>query len=181
MSRNYYYFSASLPLLSFGTKPPISDERFLEQAAQFLSPGAASLIANARLIPPEQDGSAESALVEWLRFENSLRNETAKFRAKKLNRDPKDYCRGDYLPDPYLAALVAEAAEEDDPLQVERRIDLARWEKLEEIELLHYFDLHFLIVYFLKLQLLNKWQAIREEKGREVLDELINPSKEPSQ
>ncbi len=178
MSRNYYYFAASLPMLSFGTKPPLADERFLELADEFLSPRDIGAIANARLIPPEKDGKGQPALLEWLKFENSLLNETVKFRAKKFGRDPNDYYRGDYVPDPYLAVLVAEAAGEDDPLQVERRIDLARWEKLEEIELLHYFDLHFLVVYFLKLQLLNKWQAIREEKGRAVLDELINPAKE---
>lgn len=181
MSRNYYYFAATLPMLSFGTKPPLADESFLAQAAEFLTPGDAEVIANARLLPPEKDGKGEKALGEWLEFENALLNEIARLRAKKFGRDPRDYYRGDYVPDPYLAVLAAEAAGEDDPLQVERRIDLARWEKLEEIELQHYFDLHFLIVYFLKLQLLNKWQSIREEKGREVLDELINPSKEPSQ
>lgn len=181
MSRNYYYFSATLPLLKFGTKPPISDRVFLEQAAVFLSPGDARVIGHARLVPPKEDGLGQPALKEWLEFENSLRNETARYRAKKLNRDPREYFRGDYVPDPSLAVLVAEAAGEEDPLQVERRIDLARWEKLEEIELLHYFDLHFLIVYFLKLQLLNKWQAIRDEKGRAVLDEMINPPKESDQ
>lgn len=178
MSRNYYYFAATLPMLSFGTRPPISAERFLEQAEEFLSPRDVAAIANARLLPPEKDGKGEAALREWIQFENSLRNEVARFRAKKFARGSNDCCRGDYVPDLSLAALVAEAAGEDDPLQVERRIDLARWEKLEEIELLHYFDLHFLIVYFLKLQLLNKWQSIREEQGRAVLEELINPVKE---
>jgi len=181
MSRNYYYFAATLPLLHFGSKTTISDEEFLEQASEFLSPADARSIANARLVPPEEDGRGQAALEEWLKFENSLRNETARFRGKRIKRDPREYYRGEYVPDPQLAALVAEAAGEEDPLQVERRIDLARWEKLEEIELLHYFDLHFLIVYFLKLQLLNKWQAIRDEKGREVLDEMINPPKESDQ
>lgn len=181
MSRHYYYFSATLPALYFGTKPPISDESFLEQAEEFLSPGDARVIAGARLVPPEADGRGRASLEEWLKFENSLRNETARFRGKKLSRDPREYYRGDYVPDPYLAALVAEAAGEEDPLQVERRIDLARWEKLEEIELFHYFDLQFLIVYFLKLQLLNKWQAIRDEKGRAVLEEMINAPKESDQ
>lgn len=178
MSRNYYYFAATLPMLSFGTKPPQANDAFLEQAEEFLSPRDAGLLAKARLLPSEQDAKGEKALVEWIRFENALRNETVRFRAKKFHSTPEDFYRGDYLPDPYLLALVAEAAGEDNPLQVERRIDLARWEKLEELERQHYFDLHFLIIYFLKLQLLNKWQSIRPEKGRAVLDELINFAKE---
>jgi len=71
--------------------------------------------------------------------------------------------------------MVVSAAQADNPLLVERRIDLARWEKLEELELQHYFDLQFLIVYYLKLQILNKWDSIRAEKGRAVLDELLKP------
>ncbi len=178
MSRNYYYFAATLPMLSFGTRPPLANEAFLEQAREFLSVADSAALSNARLLPPEKDGKGEKALEEWLRFENSLLNETVRFRAKKFHRDPKDFYRGDYLPDPYLFALVSEAAGEEDPLQVERRIDLARWEKLEDIERQHYFDLHYLIVYYLKLQLLNKWQSIRAEQGRAALDQLINPPKE---
>ncbi len=178
MSRNYYYFAATLPMLSFGTKPPQTNDAFLKRAIEFLSPRDAGVLAKARLLPSEPDTKGERALVEWIRFENSLRNETARFRAKKFRLTPDDFYRGDHLPDPHLLALVAEAAGEANPLQVERRIDLVRWEKLEELERQHYFDLHFLIIYFLKLQLLNKWQAIRPEKGRAVLDEMINFAKE---
>ncbi|MFH1038545.1 MAG: DUF2764 family protein [PVC group bacterium] len=180
MNRNYYYFSATLPMLSFGIRPQVSNESFLMTASEHLTRRDFRIINNARLVPPESDGGGESALEEWIAFENSLRNELVNIRAKKMGRDPKEYFRGDYMPDPYIAAMLQEAAGADNPLMVERRIDLARWEKLGEIELQHYFDLQFLVVYFLKLQILNKWSSIREEKGMIKLDELLKPGKEPS-
>ena len=178
MSRKYYYFAASLPMLLFDIKPQLSNEDFLSVSSEFLTRGDQKIMKNTLLVPEEGDGMNQSALIQWLGFEDALRNELVKFRAKKLGRDPREFYRGEYIPDPYLAAMINEAAGAENPLLVERRIDLARWEKLEEIELQHYFDLHFLVVYFLKLQIINKWSDIRAEKGKVVLDELLKPEKE---
>ncbi|MEA1927875.1 MAG: DUF2764 family protein [Candidatus Auribacterota bacterium] len=175
MSRNYYYFAATLPMLTFGTRPPMSSEDFLEKCDEYLSRGDREVISNALLMPPDTITKKNTVLNRWIAFENASRNELVNFRAKKLGRDPGEYFRGEYVPNPYIAALVVSAAQADNPLLVERRIDLARWEKLDEIELQHYFDLQFLIVYYLKLQILNKWDSIRAEKGRAVLDELLKP------
>ncbi len=175
MSRNYYYFAATLPMLTFGTRPPCSNKDFLASCTEYLSRGDREVIENSLLTPPEEDGKKNSTLSRWIDFENASRNELVNFRAKKLGRDAGKYFRGEYVPDPYIAAMVVSAAQADNPLLVERRIDLARWEKLEELELQHYFDLQFLIVYYLKLQILNKWDSIRAEKGRAVLDELLKP------
>ncbi len=175
MSRNYYYFAATLPMLTFGTPPPLSNEDFLANCNESLCRGDLEIIKGALLTPSSEIKKKNSALTRWIDYEDAFRNELVNFRAKKLGRDPGGYFRGEYVPDPYIAAMVVSAAQADNPLLVERRIDLARWEKLEEIELQHYFDLQFLIVYYLKLQILNKWDSIRAEKGRAVLDELLKP------
>ena len=175
MSRNYYYFAATLPMLTFGTRPPFSNEDFLESCDEHLHRGDLEIIKSSLLMPGDNIRKKNSTLSRWIDFEDASRNELVNFRAKKLGRDPGRYFRGEYVPDPYIAAMVVSAAQADNPLLVERRIDLARWEKLEEIELQHYFDLQFLIVYYLKLQILNKWDSIRAEKGRAVLDELLKP------
>jgi len=177
MSHKYYYFVASLPMLSFGVRPPMANEEFISFLEEFLTPGDLRIIKNALLIPARKDGQGQSTLLRWMEFEDALRNELVNFRAKKLGRDPREYFRGAYIPDPYIAAVIAEAAGTDSPLLVERKIDLARWEKLGELELFHYFDLQFLIVFYLKLQILNKWDSIRAEKGRAVLDRLLQPPK----
>ncbi len=181
MSRNYYYFAATLPMLSFRKRPPQSDQQFLKQAAEYLLKKDFFSLEKARIVPAQNNKGGEPALKKWIGFENALRNELVTIRAGKMERDPKDYYRGSYLPDPGIAAVLAEAVGAENPLMVERRIDLARWEKLEEIEINHYFDLHYLIIYFLKLQILNKWNSIREEKGRAVLRELLQPGEEQQQ
>ncbi len=177
MSHNYYYFAASLPMLSFGVRPPMANEEFISLSAEYLSRGDLKIIKNALLVPTEKDGRGQSTLLRWVEFEDALRNELVNFRAKKLGRDPREYFLGAYVPDPYIAAVIAEAAEAESPLLVQRRIDLTRWDKMEELELFHYFDLQFLIVFYLKLQILNKWDSIRAEKGRAVLDRLLQPPK----
>ena len=94
MSRNYYYFSATLPLLSFGIRPALSDEDFLKTAVEYLSRKDYRVLKNARLVPPEKDGGGETALEEWIEYENTLRNELVTVRAKKLGRDPREYYHG---------------------------------------------------------------------------------------
>lgn len=175
MSRNYYYFAATLPMLTFGTRPPMSNQEFLERCNDQLRQADLELIKKALLIPPKEIKKTNSTLSSWTEFEDASRNELVNYRAKKLGRDPAVYFRGAYMPNPHIVAMISLAAQAENPLMVERRLDLSRWEKLEEIELLHYFDLQFLIVYYLKLQILNKWASIRAEKGRAVLDALLKP------
>ncbi|MCK9555063.1 DUF2764 domain-containing protein [bacterium] len=178
MNRNYYYLCASLPMLSFGTKPPMSNDQFLDYTARHLSGKDFFALNNSSLTPSEERKTTQKALETWKHFEISLRNELVNIRAKKLGKDGHAYFRGEYVPDPFIAAMVAEAAGEETPLEVEKRIDTARWEKLEEIEKQHFFDLHFLIIYFLKIQILNKWDNIKAEKGRKIAIELLQPRKE---
>ncbi|MDD5644022.1 MAG: DUF2764 family protein [bacterium] len=178
MNRSYYYLCASLPMLSFGSKPPMPNEGFLTYCSEHLPQKDFSVLKNSLLVPSEPGHVTQSALEAWEKFETSLRNELVNTRAKKLGRDGADYFRGEYVPDPFLAAAVTEASGEETPLEVERKIDTARWEKLEEIENQHFFDLHFLVVYFLKLQILNKWDNIRTEEGRKIAIGLLQPEKE---
>ncbi|MBN2190717.1 MAG: DUF2764 family protein [Candidatus Aureabacteria bacterium] len=178
MSRNYYYLCASLPMLSFGAKPPMSNEQFLDYSAQHLSEKDFFVLKKSSLVPSGAQDASRNALKIWRDFEISLRNELVNIRAKKLGKDSHDYFRGEYVPDPFIAAMVTEAAGEETPLEVEKRIDTARWDKLEEIERQHFFDLHFLVVYFLKIQILNKWDNIKAEEGRKIAIELLQPRKE---
>jgi hypothetical protein len=156
----------------------MSNDQFLDYTARHLSGKDFFALNNSSLTPSEERKTTQKALETWKHFEISLRNELVNIRAKKLGKDGHAYFRGEYVPDPFIAAMVAEAAGEETPLEVEKRIDTARWEKLEEIEKQHFFDLHFLIIYFLKIQILNKWDNIKAEKGRKIAIELLQPRKE---
>jgi len=175
---SYYFLCASLPMLAFGSKPPMSNEDFVRQSTGNVTVGDSEILLSARLLPGKKVKKNYPALKVWVGFETMLRNEMVNFRSKKLGKDPLDYFRGEYVPAPNLTRIVLEASGEETPLEVERRIDTARWEKLEEIQQQHFFDLQFLVVYFLKLQILNKWDNMKTEKARKILRELLPPEKE---
>ncbi len=179
MNQQYYFLCASLPMLAFGSKPPMSNEDFVKQSTGNVTVKDSGILLSARLLPEKKIKKSHPALKVWAGFETMLRNEMVNFRAKKLGKDPLDYFRGEYVPAPNLTRIVLEASGEETPLEVERRIDTARWEKLEEIQQQHFFDLQFLVVYFLKLQILNKWDnMMKTEKARKILRELLPPEKE---
>ena len=67
--------------------------------------------------------------------------------------------------------LIAKAAETDDPLTGEKIIDRARWQYLEDLMQGYYFEFEVLLVYALKLKLLERYQAIGSERGRELFKE----------
>ena len=177
MDHLYYYLCASMSMLSFGTKPPQSNEDFIACCREHLTDSDLEALEKAVLSPQPDIRRSQTVLKNWNDFEVSLRNEIVISRAKKMRKDSADYIRGGYVHEPRLAAIITEAVGERIPLEVEKRIDLARWDRLEEIGREHYFDLSFLIVYYLKLQLVNKWYNIVTEKGEEILEELLTIEK----
>ena len=173
MSRAYYYLSASLPILLWGEKPPMNKEDFLSNAVAHLDPRDWEVLTSATLVPERLPGSSHTAVEEWYRYETALRNEIVNLRGRKEKRDPEKYFRGEYDFDFFLADLVVEVASEESPLEMEREIDLRRWAKLDEIGLNHFFDLTFLTIYYLKLQLLVKWNRVKIPDGERILGRLL--------
>ena len=57
--------------------------------------------------------------------------------------------------------------EKKDPLEIEKEILLLRWNFLEDQEMGHFFDLSFLIIYYLKLQILERLFSFDKERGKE--------------
>ena len=58
----------------------------------------------------------------------------------------------------------------ESPLQAEEALNLARWGYLDQLEAGHYFDIDKLVVYVLRLQLLERKARFDEQKGREMFD-----------
>lgn len=65
-------------------------------------------------------------------------------------------------------------ADEADILERERKIDLIRWNWLEEKGFFHYFDVEHIFVYLVRLQLLSRWVKLEKESGLKVFREMIS-------
>lgn len=171
--REYYYLVASLPMLEFGTKAPILYQDFISQCKGQLSADDMEIIGRASIAPCEHTGDTSPTLKEWKRFEFSLRNEIARYRANKFSKDPFRHIRGEGYPDPFTAGFAQWALNQDSPIDAELSLDRARWDMIEGLKKGHYFDIDFLVAYALQLQILERWQRINSENGMEVLEGLI--------
>ena len=80
-------------------------------------------------------------------FRHAQRNNTE----YNIRRDLEDILQGD----------------DNNPLDIERQLIILRWRYLEEQDAGHHFDINFLVIYFLKLQLLQRLFIFDKEKGRE--------------
>jgi len=176
MKRFYYYLISSLPMLEFDRKASISYKVFFERCREQLCPDDMRIIERAVLGPFISIDDEFPMLKAWKRFEIALRNELARHRAIKLSRDPVKYLRGEYYIDPFISPLAQWAVSQEGGsiLDVELYIDKVRWDKIEELTRFHYFDLVYLVGYALKLQLLERWDRIKNVDGMNLLEDLIN-------
>lgn len=174
MSHNYYYLIAGLPVLDFESRMPISVENFLEECRKLLPEADAGLIKGLW----QEDISQDAALMTHPvihaigEFERAVRNEGVFARAAKWGMDPQKYVRGERIADPATINLVAQSLKETDLIKAERMMDKVRWQMLSDMEVGYYFDLHVLVIYALKLKILERWQKFYSPVGREIWQEM---------
>jgi len=158
----YYYFVSQLPFLQLGKISPVSTDDFLAEAGKWLSDKEFSFLKNARLDKFENFKKQEpAALKEFNEFEYRLREQIYLYR--KARKQEKEY---------RLSGALGQIFSEGNPLDIEKGILRLRWEFLDEKETFHHFDLNFIVIYFLKMQLVLRLSSFDKEKGAEIFGEL---------
>ncbi|MFP4473867.1 MAG: hypothetical protein ACLFPX_08425 [Candidatus Omnitrophota bacterium] len=178
MSRSYYYFAATLPMLRFDSEPPVSLDDFLADCARLLTPDdhADVLRALGRL---EGEGG-HSLLRQWQAYDRAFRNELAWQRAGQKGENPQNVIRGEHVFDQQITAGVHHAARLDNLLEAEAYLLRARWQHLEELLGNHQFDLEFILVYAVQLKILHRLAAFRSEEGGRILDGIMREAAQQS-
>lgn len=174
METSYYYFTASLPALTFDAAPPMSSDQFLADSAAWISHGEHAVLC--ALAAGEPGYAMHPAGRQWLAWDNGFRNAVTVARAARLKRDFQQYQRGTGIADAYTRAAVQELIKGDDPLGMERGIDRLRWKYLDELAAVHYFDFHVIFSYFLKLKILERWAALDTDRGETMLNQSLTVS-----
>lgn len=152
----YYYFVSQLPLLIFGEKAYVGSENFLVEAQKWLSDKDLSAVLKVSINDFYTKGDDNKTLKKYKDFERSLREEIASFRSKG-NQE---------------IGFSNLNLREGTPLETEQRLLLLRWKFIEGLEEGHFFDLDILILYFLKLQVLERLLSFNKEKGIVRFDKL---------
>lgn len=174
MSNQHIYLIASLPMLQFPGRMSMGYPAFLENCRGLIPDGQLEML---RVIPRLWEEKTlltrQVTLAKWVDFETSLRNELVKLRCQKQQLESARYLRGQATSHPALAQAAFFALKENSLLEQELVLDQARWQYLDELCFGHYFDFDFLVVYALKLLILERWQNIRQADTLKLTEEVL--------
>lgn len=175
MAEYYTYLISSLPTLTFGSKPPFSLEVFMQKCASFIPEAELEIIKQAvsqGAFTLKDDG--REVLKKWRYFDINLRNELSKVRAARKKVDSSKYLRhGEYF-EPQIIHIAALALRNPSIFEAERALDLERWRLLDELSFGHYFDFDALLIYALKLKILERWLKIEIADKERIIKETVN-------
>lgn len=137
--------------------------------------------------------SSNRFIREYFRFDLNLRNAKVRYLNRTLGRaEEQDVITGkgdefeeDLDIDGYRFTggefeeeqKVQSALESASLLDRERSLDNICWEKVNNLETFHYFDITAVLAYVAKLHIVDRWLALDEEKGRELFHKLVQEVK----
>lgn len=170
---NYYYFAATLPLLSMEEPPPFTPAQFQQRCREHLN--AADQAALEALLNPELP-TGNTVVQRWRDIDVQIRNAVAHARGIRLGRDASPYLRPTSDLSHGIAKACADALLRHNPLERERALDRLRWHQAEELAGSDAFSIRALLAYAVKLGLAHRWSEMSEEKGREKLESLARQS-----
>ncbi|MFH0877080.1 MAG: DUF2764 family protein [Candidatus Omnitrophota bacterium] len=179
MSDFFIYLVSSLPMLHFGARPPMTYEGFLGLCEGKLDPQEAELLESLPEPISLKEGVSvltQPTLKGWLAFDVTLRNELVKIRASRKKTDAQKFLRPDGYAQPSVTHLALAALRNPSLLEGEKMLDAERWRFLDELALGHYFDMDILVIYALKLLILERWDRINAADKPKLLEETIHVS-----
>lgn len=169
----YPYFISSLPFLQLGMKPPFAFNKFIEICGEYVPAADIGFIESVADTDALAVPTAQTTLAKWRSFETALRNELVRIRSAR-KRSGERYIRGDGYTDPPVAAEAIKAHRAASATDSEWILDTERWRALDDMEAGHYFDIDFLIVYAIRLLILEKWEEVRKADGSALVEEVLS-------
>ena len=160
-------------MLHFTMKPPFPFGKLLQACQDLISGGDINILKAASISGEYGQRSSQLTLKRWQNFDTALRNELVKIRAARRHVDFLNYIRESEYEDFSLVHIAMNAYRNPSILEGERMLDRERWHFLEKSALGHYFDLDFLIIYALKLLILDRWETIYGANAPRALEETL--------
>ena len=184
---NYHYIVASLPELTSGWKfQERSAEQIIGEIRELCGKDDLALldILQKSFVPENLTqefyqkalASGNSFIREYFTFDLKVRNAKVRYLNRELSR-PADK-------DVISIPLQEENSEEDagieaafkgtDLLARERAVDDLYWEKADALSLMHWFDMNVIMAFVLKLHIIDRWNLLDEQTGREMFRKLVD-------
>ena len=160
----YYFLVSSLPYLLPRNDAPIDYDGFMETCRVHLSEREQTILEACILGSGGENLGHHPLLDRWIGWESALKNELVLLRAHNLKIEPEKWLR-DVNGPAGLFDLAREAVHLENPLEAENFLNEARWNFADELGVGHFFDFDALLVYSLKLQILERQRFFTREKG----------------
>ncbi|UKI39764.1 MAG: DUF2764 domain-containing protein [Alistipes putredinis] len=129
-------------------------------------------------------------LVRWSSFDRTLRNIIAALTARSKGIPVADVIVGggdtaealsrssasDFglrAEIDYMDAVLSAVGDDANLLEKERKIDMIRWEKSEELTAFDYFDIDAILGYLVRVNIVYRWMALDAQTGRRMYEKLI--------
>ena len=169
----YYYFASTLPMLSMDREPPVTYEEFMRSASEHLSKKDYHDLSMA--VFGENSGGASIPVVrDWQFFAGRLSSAINRIRASRLGFS--GYENGET--DREMEERARDIVENRNPLEGEKAVLSAYFDFLSSYESGSPFSSKSLMIYALKLQLIERLRAFDEKKGRAEFDRLYSSIEE---
>jgi len=178
MASDFFYFISSLPLLRFGEKAALTYGTFLSRSMDSLSEQEVAVLDSLQLCPPQQAVSSLPLIDQWYSGETYLRNLVAGYRARSRKLDSGYWQRENSEYSAQLIKRIEEIMALPNAWEKEQALDLIRWQRLDELGAGHLFDFPAVIVYALRLLILDKQRRREEEAGSRFAAELVETVQE---
>ena len=170
----YYYFASTLPMLDMTKEAPISYSGFMAAAKDNLSARDYRDLEKA-VLSPSGDSAKLPVVRSWQEYVGKIRRMMNSMRAQKLGFPGYERKEsGDRL----LEEKIRRIIEDLDPLQAERAVLSLYFDFLSSEEDGSPFSSRALMIYALKLQLIERSSSFSEEKGSKEFDRLYKTIEE---
>ena len=172
----YHYLTSSLPALSLEAPPPFSPDEFRFKCQGVLGKGD---LAELDSVLAGRAAEGHSAFARaWAGADAQIRNTAAKARGAKLGVEAKPFLKSHPGYAVWLDKEVGDALAKASPLARETGLDLARWKFVEDLARADASGLPAVLAFAVKLTLATRWAAMKEEAGRERLEQLVSQLEE---
>ncbi len=150
----HYYLVSQLPYLFFDRTALIDSARFLAEAEKWRAPSELALLKKIDVSSTTVQKGDLPVVRAFKEFEGNLRRELGEWRkAQKAHQDYK------------LSLFPLSLIKDGNPLTAEKNLMLLQWQAIDEMEKDHHFDTQILVLFYLKLQLLERLAIFNKEQG----------------
>lgn len=172
MKLNLYYLIPMLPELEAERNPPLTSGKFLDLCHQFLSDRDFTSLEQCFLY--DYDINCPFFTVrEWHKFECDFRNQMVELRAERLGKKPQAFFRGDYFRGK-IDDEIRSIYQLQSPVSMAEAVFKRRWQLLNRLQSGQYFNMEWLSIYYLKLQLLEERFKYSKEAGKKILQTFLH-------